>query len=284
MSSQRHRRSFLRACFRDPSLVLGGVLLAAVLLSSTLGQFFISADPLAINLWDRLQSPNGVHLLGTDEMGRDVLARVLAGGRISLMSAGTAMLISACIGIALGLITGLFGGWIDLVVMRLVDLLLAFPTLLLAIIVVATLGASLQNAIIAIAIARLPLFARVTRISTMQTKELLYVEGARAIGTSIGRIMISHILRNILSPLIVATTLQLGHTIILLSTLGFLGLGAQPPSPEWGLMLSRSREYLYIAPYLAFPPGLMIACSVLGLNLIGDGIRDMLDPHQRRRR
>ncbi len=269
---------------KDPLLIAGLLLLVFVTLISAVGPLFVKWNPIAIDLQQRLKPPSPDHLLGTDEMGRDVLSRILTGGRISLSSAVFAIIISAAMGIILGLTAGTLGGPVDLVIMRFIDFLLAFPTLLLAIIVVSILGTGLENAIIAITIARIPLFARVARASTMQVKEQTYIEAARAVGASIPRIMFLHVLVNIISPLIVAITLQTGHAIILLSTLGFLGLGAQPPSAEWGLMLSQSRIHIYNAPHLLLPPGFMIASSVLGLNLVGDGIRDMLDPRQARKR
>lgn len=268
----------------DPLLIIGALLLIFVCSVSVLGPVFVDWDPIAIDLGQRLKLWSQSHLLGTDEMGRDVLSRILVGGRISLSSALLAIAISAGLGIVLGLTAGTLGGTMDLVIMRFVDFLLAFPTLLLAIIVVSILGTGLGNAIIAITIARIPLFARIARASAMQVKEQVYVEAARAVGASTPRIMFLHILPNIISPLIVVITLQTGHAIILLSTLGFLGLGAQPPSAEWGLMLSQSRVHFYNAPHLLFPPGFMIAISVLGLNLVGDGVRDMLDPRQARKK
>jgi peptide/nickel transport system permease protein len=228
-----------------------------------------------------LTPPNREFLLGTDSLGRDVFSRIVYGSRVSLMTGTVAVTIALTVGTIIGLFAGYLGGMIDDVLMRGIDVLLAFPGLLLAIGVVAVLGPGLTNAMIAIGIARVPSFARVVRGVTLALRELDFVHASLAAGARTGRIMIRHILPNTLSSLIVLTTVNLGTALLAASSLSFLGLGAQPPTPEWGAMLSDGRLFLLVAPHVATFPGVAIALMVLGFNLLGDGLRDALDPRMK---
>jgi len=225
-----------------------------------------------------LQPPSTRFLLGTDAIGRDVLSRLLYGGRATLSVAVAAVAISLGIGVLLGLVAGFYGGAVDTVIMRLVDILLAFPRTLLALAVVAVLGVGLKNVMLAIGIAGITGYARVVRGSVLSAKEHAYVEAARSVGSSNGRILVRHLLPNVVAPVIVLATLDVAYAILSASSLSFLGLGAQPPTPEWGLMLYEGREYLHDALWVTMAPGLAIMATVLAANMFGDGLRDALDP------
>lgn len=229
-------------------------------------------------LSDRLLPPSSEHLFGTDNLGRDIFTRIAYGARLSLQIGFFAVSGALFFGTLLGLIAGFYGRWIDMVISRIFDILLAFPSILLAISVVAILGASLQNALIAIAIVNVPIFGRLVRSQVISLREEEFVMAARAQGLKNGRIIFHHILPNSLAPIIVQSTLGFGTAILDAAGLGFLGLGAQPPAPEWGKMLADSREFIQIAPWTLIIPGLAIMLVVLGFNLIGDGLRDILDP------
>lgn len=232
-------------------------------------------------LADRLKPPSSKHWLGTDDVGRDILTRIAFGARISLQVGFFAVTGALVVGTFLGLIAGYFGRWIDMLISRIFDIMLAFPSILLAIAIVAILGASLQNALIAIAIVNIPIFGRLVRSKVISLREEEFVMAARAQGMKNGRIIFHHILPNSMAPIIVQTTLGFGTAILEAAALGFLGLGAQPPMPEWGKMLADSRDFIQLAPWTLIAPGVSIMLVVLGFNLIGDGLRDALDPRSK---
>ena len=230
----------------------------------------------------RMKGPSWSHLLGVDHLGRDLLSRVIYGSRISLRVGILAVGISLFIGTFLGLLSGYFGGIVDNIIMRAMDVMMALPYVLLAILIASVLGPSLENAILAIGIVRIPRFARLARGSTLSVKEQLYIEASRSVGADNLRIIRKDVLPNIAGPIIVYATLSLGDAILGAAVLSFLGLGAQPPIPEWGAMLNEAQKYLTLAPYLSIFPGIAIFLTVLGFNLLGDGLRDILDPKSRR--
>lgn len=234
--------------------------------------------PLEQAMNQRLRPPSASHLLGTDDFGRDILSRILFGSRISLQVGFVAVGIAGTLGIVLGLLSGYFGGWIDNVLMRCMDVLLAFPAILLAVTIMALLGPSTTNVMIAIGIAYIPIFARVVRGSVLTVKPNEYVEAARAAGASELRMLVSHIVPGTAGPIIVQVSLALAYAILAEAALSFLGLGTQPPTPTWGSMLSFGRDFVREAPWFTFFPGFAIFLTVLSLNLVGDGLSDALDP------
>ncbi|MEK8199695.1 MULTISPECIES: nickel transporter permease [Lysinibacillus] len=259
------------------SLVGAGIVLFFILLA-ILGPY---VAPQGINEQDlskRLLAPSSEHWFGTDDFGRDIFSRIIHGARISLWVGFFSVVLSVIVGSLLGIIAGYYGKWIDTVISRIFDIMLAFPSMLLAIAVVSVLGPSLQNALIAIAIINIPNFGRLIRSKVLSVKEEEYIVSAKAIGMRDSRILFSHILPNSMTPIIVQGTLAIATAIIEAAALGFLGLGAQAPAPEWGKMLADARKYLLNAPWTMIFPGLAIMLTVLGFNLMGDGLRDALDP------
>lgn len=258
--------------------MIGAIVLLLITLSAVLAPSLTPYDPIVISPADRLQSPNADHLFGTDDFGRDILTRVLYGGRLSLIVGLVAVAIAATTGCFLGLLAGYYGRWVDSLIMRLIDVMLAFPSILLALVVVAILGRSLFNVMLAVGISSIPVFTRITRGSTLSIKEMDYVTAARATGSSDLRIMFRHVLPNIMAPIIVITTNGIAGAIISSAALSFLGLSIQPPTAEWGIMLSEGRAYLRAATWITTFPGLAIMVTVMAINLLGDGLRDVLDP------
>ena len=256
----------------------GAVIIAIIVIVALLGPALAPYNPLLPQPLNRLKGPDPAHVFGTDSLGRDIFSRVIFGSRISLMIGLISVVISLVPGTLLGLAAGYFGGWTDSVIMRLMDVLLAFPAILLAIFITAILGPSLPNTMVAVGIVYIPHYARIVRSSVLTLREQLFVQAARHMGGSHLRIIFSHILPNALSPIIVYATLGMGTAVLQAAALGFLGLGAQPPQPEWGAMLSEGRQYIQIAPHVAAFPGAAILLLVLGFNLFGDGLRDYLDP------
>jgi peptide/nickel transport system permease protein len=261
---------------------VGVVIIAITILVGTLAPLVDPYNPATdSNLEESRQSPSLDHPFGTDRLGRDVLRRIVHGTRISLTIGFVVVFVSGGVGTVLGLVAGYFGRKVDTVIMRVMDILLAFPAILLAIAIVAVRGAGLTNTIVAVAIVGIPGYARVVRSVVLSMRERDFVEAARATGVSDTRIMFLHILPNSLTPIIVQMTLGVGGAILFAAALGFLGLGVQPPTPEWGAMISDGLPFLRQSPYLVFYPGIAIMLTVLGFNLLGDGLRDALDPQLR---
>lgn len=236
-----------------------------------------------LNVTNKLLQPSREHLFGTDEMGRDILSRIIFGARLSLCISIITVLLALLIAVPLGLVAGYYGGWIDEVIMRVTDIFLSFPPLLIAIVVVSFLGPSLNNAVLAIVIAWWPWYTRVTRAQVIALRERPFVKASKCIGTSDWVIMFSHILPNTLAPLIIQASMDLGGVIMTSASLSFIGLGAQPPMPEWGLIISSARTYLLTAWWYSMFPGIAILLTVLSFNLVGDGLREVLDPRTRLR-
>ncbi len=270
-------RRFARRFARNRGAVAGAVILCFLGLVALVGPFLVR-DPAMQDIPTRLTQPNGEYWFGTDDLGRDIFARVVSGAPISLASGLASVAIGLGLGMFAGIVAGYFEGRIGLALMALVDLLLALPAILLAITVAARAGAGLPAAMLAAGLVGLPAYARLTRASTLSVKRREMVDAARAMGATNRQIVIRHILPNVLTPLIVQSTIGVGNAILLVSALGFLGLGAQPPTPEWGRMLADAQRYVTDAPYIGIFPGLAITLTVLGFNLTGDGLRDALDP------
>lgn len=249
-----------------------------LLLLALIGPFITPYDITEPDYENVLTGPSAQHWAGTDAYGRDIFSRVIAGTQISLFVGLTSVLIGAIGGTFLGIVAGYYGGKIDAIIMRFCDVLLAFPGILLAIGIIAILGPGLGNVIIAVAIFSVPMFARIVRSSTLSVKSTLYIEATKSIGTRPSRIIWKHIFPGTISSIIVYFTMRIGSAILTAASLSFLGLGAQPPSPEWGAMLSGGRDYLNIAPHVTIFPGVAIFITVLAFNLLGDGLRDALDP------
>ncbi|MCL2361427.1 MAG: ABC transporter permease [Defluviitaleaceae bacterium] len=239
-------------------------------------------DPLEVVIPRRLQAPSSEHWLGTDDLGRDNLSRIIFGARVSLTVGVLATAIGAATGVIFGMLAGYFGGKLDSIIMRMIDVLLAFPGLLLALAIVTVLGSSTRNVILAVAIFAVPGFARIVRGATLNVKKLEYIDAIRAVGANDFRIIFLHIFPNILSPIIVQATLNVGGAIVTAAALSFLGVGTPPPTAEWGAMVDRGRAFLYQAPHMIYFPGLMIFLLVVGINMFGDGLTDFLQPKKSR--
>lgn len=273
--------AFYNKLKKNKAAMAGGYIVLFFILVGILAPVISPYDPLEINLKDKLQGPSAAHWMGTDDKGRDIMSRLIYGTQLSLMVGFVSVAIGAVFGIILGLVSGYYGKWIDSIIMRIIDILLAFPGLLLALAIVSALGPSLINVIVAVGVFSIPTFARIVRGSTLAVKKLEYIDAIRALGASDAKIIFFHILPNILSPIIVQGTLRVATAILTASGLSFLGMGAQPPTPEWGAMLSNGRDFLWTAPHVATFPGLAIVLIVLGFNLFGDGLRDALDPRMK---
>lgn len=266
---------------RHVPAVVGLGIVVVFLIGAVFAPLFTPYDPTRMDLSDALLAPTAGHPLGTDHLGRDILARILHGARYSLLIGLLAVTVGMAVGVPLGLVSGYYGRWVDMTIQRLADALFAFPTGLLALALVAVLGASIRNVVIAVGVSLIPSFIRLVRGSVLVIREQVYVEAARAIGASDVRILTRHVLANAWSPVIVHATVSLGITILISAGLGFLGLGVQSPTPEWGTMLGEGRRYLSSHPHMMTFPGLAIFLAVLACNLVGDGLRDALDPHVR---
>ncbi|WP_145139057.1 ABC transporter permease subunit [Roseomonas gilardii] len=257
--------------------LVAGALILLVVLAAIAAPWIAPYDPAEPDYNNILAGPSALHWAGTDAYGRDIFSRILWGAQISLSVGFLSVMLGGVLGVALGLVSGFFGGWVDSLIMRLCDVMLAFPGILLAIAVVALLGPGVANVIYAVAVFSIPIYARVVRGSTLALKQTLYVQAARSIGVKRWALVMRHILPGTLPGVIVTTSLRIGTAILVAAGLSFLGLGAQPPSPEWGAMLADGRSYLGVADHLTFFPGLAIFLTVLAFNLLGDGLRDALD-------
>lgn len=263
-------------------LLIFGVLAAALILSSFFSEHLTPYDPYLQDLTIAKQAPSAEHLLGTDRYGRDMLSRVIAGSRASIFSTLLLVAVTAILGTAVGVLCGWVGGMTDTVLMRVSDVFLAFPGLVFALAVAGTLGGGLQNAMIALAAISWPKYARIARSQTLSQKETQWMKAVRLSGSGTGKIILKHILPNILGPILVTSVLDIGTMMMELSALSFLGLGAKPPIPEWGSMMSDTRSLMTISPWIPFSPGIAIFLSVMIFNLLGDTIRDYADPKSRR--
>ena len=260
------------------NLLIGGILVFVVLFTAALSLIWTPHDHALMNISEKFHQPNNIYLLGTDQLGRDILSQLMAASRNSMAVALIAVLLGGSIGTLLGLLASTIGGWIEELVMRFADIGFAFPALLFAIMLAAVFGPSLTNAILAIAFINIPIFARIARASANQIWNLDFVTASKAAGMGRVTITFSHILPNILAPIIVQATIEFAVAILAEAALSYLGLGAQPPAPSWGRMLSEAQTLLYLAPQLAIYPGLCIVIAVLGFGLLGDGLRDITDP------
>lgn len=267
---------------RNRFALAGGVGVILLVLAALAAPIVAPYDPIAQDYEHLLEGPSLIHPFGTDNFGRDILSRVIYGGRISLAVGFLGTLLGLTLGITIGILAGYYGRWLDTILMRLLDIQLAFPGLLLAITIIAVLGVGQQNVVIAIGIFSIPVFARVLRGSILSLRQQDFIMAARAIGATDRRLMFVHLLPNAVASILVIATLRLGTAILTAASLSFLGLGIRPPSPEWGAMLSDGRQFLQIAPHVAIFPGLAILLTVLTLNLLGDGLRDALDPKMKR--
>ena len=271
-------KTVLRRFARRKVSVLGAVILLFFLLVALFGPMFCTQDPLAQDLVHKYQQPSSEHWFGTDNLGRDTFTRMIYGARVSLSISFAGVMSGCLVGVLLGVCAGFFGGWVDTLVSRLIDILLAFPSLLLAITVVAILGSGTENTAIAIAIFSIPSIARMVRGIVMANKDAEYIQACRVMGASNARMIFTHIIPNAVSQIIVNITLNLGTAILTASSLSFLGLGVTPPNPEWGAMLSTAREVIRSYPLAAVIPGIAITLVVLSFSVVGDGLRDALDP------
>jgi peptide/nickel transport system permease protein len=268
--------------FATPKSLIGLTIIVAMVAVAILAPFLIPASyATRMQMALRLKPPTAAHWLGTDQLGRDLFYRVLLGARTSLTIAGSAVGISIAFGLPLGLVSGYFQGWTDVVLMRLVDTLLSFPALLLALTISAMLGPSIPNTIVAIGVAFTPFLARIIRSEALRVAQMPYIEAARSAGTGDLQMIVRHVLPNVLPLVIVQGTISLAFAILAEAGLSFLGLGTQPPQSSWGLMIQTSRDYLDIAPWTALVPGGAVALTVLALNMFGDVLRDVLDPRSR---
>jgi len=269
---------FFKFFKKNPLALLGAIIIFFSVMLSILGPFLPLQDPLTQNLANRLKPPSKEHICGTDSYGRDVLSRLIWGGRVSLLVGIISVSIGSIIGVIFGVISGYFGNLWDVLIMRITDILLSFPALLLAMAICAAIGSNFWNVIIAIAIVTVPRFSRLVRGSTLAVKEIDYVEAARALGQKPIKIILKHVIPNILSPILVLATLWIPAAIITESSLSFLGLGIMPPTPTWGNMISEGKSFLQNAPWISIFSGFSIVLVVMAFNFVGDAVRDAFDP------
>ncbi len=280
---QSQFKEIVKRLFRNRSAVMGMIIFLCIIVIALSADMLFDYETQVIkqDIMNRLQAPSSEHWFGTDEMGRDIFARTMYGAKYSLKIGFSASIVSLAIGLVIGAVAGYYGGWIDMVIMRIMDVLLAIPGTLLAIAIVAALGSSVNNLIIAMSISGIPGFARIVRSSVLTVKDNEYVEAARAIGATDKTIIFGHVLPNGMAPLIVQATLRVANVILSTAGLSFLGLGVPAPHPEWGALLTNARSYIRDYSYMCLFPGLAIMTTILSLNLFGDGLRDALDPKQK---
>ncbi|MDQ4045132.1 MAG: ABC transporter permease subunit [Chloroflexota bacterium] len=262
----------------DPLALTGLLVVIAFAVAAIAAPFIAPFDPVTVDPANRLAGPSGDHLLGTDPLGRDVLSRLLFGARWSLGASATAAVLIVTLGLAVGVVAGYVGGWIDQLLMRIVDLLLGFPSLILALAIAGALGPGIENVLLGLVVVWWVDYARIVRGLVLTLREREFVEAARALGCSPFHVMRRHLLPHVFPPILILATIEMGSLILALAGLNFLGLGVQPPTPEWGAMINEGRRYLGTAPHLMLYPGLAITTVVIGFNLLGDGLRDVLDP------
>jgi peptide/nickel transport system permease protein len=280
--SRRRNAQFARQLARNRGGMIGLAIVGVIALLAIFAPVIATHDPYALNRIERLQGPTGSHIMGTDDLGRDLFSRIVYGARISMTVGFMSVLIATLIGAPAGIVAGYFGRWIDGLIMRVMDVIFAFPATLLALSITAFLGPSLRNMTLALGIVYAPGFARIVRGPVLGAKHQEYVEASRVIGASNARILIRHLLPNVISPLIVTATVTFSFALLAEAALSFLGMGAQPPEASWGVMLSGGRRFMETVPSLAIFPGIAIMLTVLGSNLLGDALRDILDPRLRR--
>lgn len=273
---------FLRDLFRKRQAQIGGVIVLMLVIAAIFAPQIAPFDPYKLDIPNRLIAPNADHWFGTDDLGRDMFSRIIFGARTTLQTGLSVILIAATLGTIIGLISGYFGGYVDLIIMRIIDVGLAFPYILLALAIVATLGPSLQNALIAIGLAYVPGWARFVRGNVLTLKQNEYVTAAKAVGASNAQIIRRHILVNVLPAIVVLASLDFPAAVLSTAALSYIGLGAQPPTAEWGALLTGARSYMYTASWLVNFPGLAIFVTMLGFNFLGNALRDTLDPKLRR--
>lgn len=274
----RRRSKAMRRFLANRLAVTGAIVIPVLLIVAIFAPLLSPYGPAQVSFTELLAPPSAAHLFGTDNLGRDVLSRILFGGRVSLSAGVLSVTVALVIGTLMGLVAGYFGGWLDEVLMRIVDALLALPFLVLAITLAAVLGPSLRNAMLAISVATIPAFARIARGEVLAARELDYVQAGRAIGASDLRILMRHIFPNAAGPVIVQVSLSIANAVLTESSLSFLGMGVQPPTPSWGSMLDVARGYLSTAPWMALFPGVALFITVLSFSLVGEGLRAAMDP------
>lgn len=275
-------RRWWRRFARNRGAVFGLAVFLAIVLMALFADVLAPYDPLAQGVGPASAAPSMAHWAGTDSFGRDMLSRIIHGARIALVVGVVAVLLAMVVGVTLGLVAGYYGGWVDVVIMRVMDGLFAFPIIILAIAMMAVMGFGVKNVIIAVAVGFIAPFARVTRADVLAVKEEPYIEAARLAGVSPSSIIARHVLPNVLAPIIVQAALRVSGAIITESGLSFLGLGPPPPTPVWGSMIAEGRNFIVMAPHMSTIPGIALMITIVGLNLLGDGLRDALDPRLRR--
>ncbi len=276
--TERRLTPLLKSFLGDRWAVVGALIVIAFLLVAVLGPLLVTADPTSGDILNRLKFPSREHPFGTDGLGRDLFIRIVHGARLSALIGFLAVVAAGSIGVTLGALAGFFGGWLDMVIGRVVDTLLAFPGILLAILVLAVLGPGITSVIIAVGIFGIPTYARVMRGTVMSVSRQDYVEAATALGVRPMSVLAKHVMKNSWAPILVLSSLNFGNAVLTASALSFLGVGVQPPAPEWGAIIAEGRNYLRSAPHITTITGVVVFVTVLGFNLVGDGLRDAMDP------